>query len=74
MKPKFGEVDEAKIIKAGCGIRYDPEQLGDQSGFDFSAASHLKPSSAEVLEPESVCDASAIEEPKDAKVRTPFKE
>ncbi|WP_284378138.1 hypothetical protein [Litoribrevibacter albus] len=35
MKIKTGNVDEAKTVKAGCGMRYDPDQLGDQTGFDF---------------------------------------
>lgn len=42
MKVKLGEVSDAKIIKAGCGVRYDPEQLGDHTGFDFSDASKLR--------------------------------
>ncbi|MFC3150948.1 hypothetical protein ACFOEK_07905 [Litoribrevibacter euphylliae] len=35
MKIKTGNVEEAKTMKAGCGMRYDPDQLGDQTGFDF---------------------------------------
>ncbi len=31
----------AKTVKAGCGIRFDPEQLGEDTGFDFSAAAEL---------------------------------
>lgn len=38
MTSKRGAVDQAKTEKAGCGIRYNPEQLGDDTGFDFSAA------------------------------------
>jgi hypothetical protein len=37
-----GSIDEAKIVKAGCGLRYDPEQLGDDVGFDFSAVKTLR--------------------------------
>lgn len=39
MKIKTGNVDEAKTVRAGCGMRYDPEQLGEETGFDFSLAS-----------------------------------
>ncbi len=35
MKIKTGNVSQAKTVKAGCGMRYDPEQLGDHTGFDF---------------------------------------
>jgi hypothetical protein len=34
----IGTIETAKNVKAGCGIRYDPEQLGEDCGFDFSAA------------------------------------
>ncbi|UZE95980.1 hypothetical protein [Alkalimarinus alittae] len=37
-----GEVDTSKTVKAGCGIRYDPEVLGDDSGFDFSGVEKYK--------------------------------
>ncbi len=37
-----GTVDTGQTVKAGCGIRYDPELLGDDNGFDFSAAESLK--------------------------------
>ena len=37
-----GVVDMTRTVKAGCGIRYDPEVLGDDSGFDFSGAEKLK--------------------------------
>lgn len=30
-----------ETVKAGCGIRFDPETLSDESGFDFSAAENL---------------------------------
>jgi len=29
---------EFKTIKAGCGIRFDPEVLDEEAGFDFSQA------------------------------------
>jgi len=38
---KFGAIEETKTVKAGCGIRYDPEQLSDQAGFDFSKAAEF---------------------------------
>lgn len=41
---KKGNVDSAQTVKAGCGIRYDPDVLGDESGFDFSQAENFKPS------------------------------
>jgi hypothetical protein len=31
-----------KTIKAGCGIRFDPDTLSEEAGFDFSAAERLK--------------------------------
>ena len=39
MSSNRGAVDSAKTEKAGCGIRFNPEQLGDDTGFDFSEAS-----------------------------------
>ena len=35
MKLKTGNTDAAKTMKAGCGLRYDPEQLSDDTSFDF---------------------------------------
>jgi hypothetical protein len=32
---------EFKTVKAGCGIRFDPETLDEDAGFDFSAAEQL---------------------------------
>ena len=72
MKPKFGEVDDARIIKAGCGTRYDPEQLGDHSGFDFSAAEDFKPGTGEACDSES--NGASSEEPNESAVRTNLKE
>ena len=40
-KLRNGTVDSSQTIKAGCGIRYDPEKLNAESGFDFSNASKL---------------------------------
>jgi len=51
-------VEEAKTQKAGCGIRYDPEQLGEHTGFDFSAAESLKDTLAPTSSKQSV-DQSA---------------
>jgi len=41
-----GSVRPARLIKAGCGIRFDPRDLGDSQGFDFSAAASLRPEEA----------------------------
>lgn len=38
---------EFKTVKAGCGIRFDPDSLDDEAGFDFSGARALKPDPAE---------------------------
>lgn len=32
---------EFKTVKAGCGIRFDPDSLGEDAGFDFSQAEKL---------------------------------
>ncbi|MFE8069915.1 hypothetical protein QQM79_02555 [Marinobacteraceae bacterium S3BR75-40.1] len=37
-----GTAPEAPIVKAGCGIRFDPDQLSEDTGFDFSDAQKLK--------------------------------
>lgn len=29
---------EFKTVKAGCGFRFDPEELSEEAGFDFSQA------------------------------------
>ncbi|MFD2230923.1 hypothetical protein [Alkalimarinus sediminis] len=47
-----GAVDTTKTVKAGCGIRYDPEVLGEDSGFDFSAAEKLKSTLTDLSDPE----------------------
>ena len=65
MAVKFGAVEEARLIKAGCGIRYDPEQLGEESGFDFSAAEQMK----KVL-CDDQCNDVVIEEPKPSEHRS----
>ena len=38
---KNGAVDSDQTVKAGCGIRYDPDTLGADTGFDFSEAQDL---------------------------------
>lgn len=38
---KNGSVDSDQTVKAGCGIRYDPDTLGEETGFDFSEAQKL---------------------------------
>jgi len=38
---KNGAVAPAKTSKAGCGIRYSPESLADETCFDFSDAETL---------------------------------
>ncbi len=43
-----GTVDTDKTVKAGCGIRYDPDVLGEDNGFDFSDAEKLKPTLADL--------------------------
>ena len=42
-KLKNGSVGKIKTVKAGCGIRYDPDQIDDSVGFDFSMAEDMKP-------------------------------
>lgn len=37
-----GNIKPAKTIKPGCGVRYDPDDLGEEAGFDFSDAIKLK--------------------------------
>ena len=32
---------EFNTVKAGCGIRFDPDILNDEAGFDFSAAEKI---------------------------------
>ena len=34
---------EFKTVKAGCGIRFDPDSLDEEAGFDFSGVESLKP-------------------------------
>lgn len=63
MKIKTGNTDSAKTVKAGCGMRYDPEQLGDHTGFDFSGAEQWKTQLGETLEAhEPKEDKSAAED------------
>lgn len=38
---KNGSVDTSKTVKAGCGIRYEPDALGEETSFDFTQASAL---------------------------------
>ncbi|WP_020407290.1 hypothetical protein [Hahella ganghwensis] len=38
---KKGQAEPAQTVKAGCGIRFDPEQLGEETSFDFSGAKAL---------------------------------
>lgn len=38
--PKPGTSD-FKTVKAGCGIRFDPDTLSEEAGFDFSEAANL---------------------------------
>ncbi len=40
-----GSVRPARVIKAGCGIRFDPDDLEQSRGFDFSGAASLCPQS-----------------------------
>jgi len=52
-------VTATKTQKAGCGIRFDPEQLGEDTGFDFSQAAELLARAQE----ESHATDSAPEDP-----------
>ena len=45
---KNGSVDSDQTVKAGCGIRYDPDTLGEETGFDFSEAQQLAPEKEEL--------------------------
>ncbi len=40
-KDNRGAVKSDATVKAGCGIRYDPDVIGEDTGFDFSASSEL---------------------------------
>lgn len=51
---------EFKTVKAGCGIRFDPDILDEDSGFDFSAAEQLK---QESLKDEPLKDEQLKKEP-----------
>lgn len=62
-KIKTGNIDQSKTVKAGCGIRYDPEQLGEETGFDFSAASKLTQES-ETDEAEQAIEPNKTQAPK----------
>jgi hypothetical protein len=42
MAIKTGNISEIKTNKAGCGIRFDPEQLGDDTGFNFPDQDYWK--------------------------------
>lgn len=53
-----GAIDQPRLIKAGCGFRYDPEALSPETGFDFSGAREL----LQALEQPSATD----EEPQSA--------
>lgn len=69
MARKHGNVEQTKLLKAGCGVRFDPEQLGDDSGFDFSGAQKLVERDVEQgpdIEPvveKSVTSAEGIKSP-----------
>ena len=57
--PDWGSVNTARTVKAGCGIRYDMEQLGEETEFDFSAAAQLKASLLDETSDAVDCDPSA---------------
>ncbi|WP_168188025.1 hypothetical protein [Hahella sp. CCB-MM4] len=42
-----GQIKPAKTVKAGCGIRFDPDQLSEETSFDFSKAKELLSESLE---------------------------
>ena len=53
MKPDEDDITqtgtaEFKTVKAGCGIRFDPDTLNEDAGFDFSQAEKLNPESEKV--------------------------
>ncbi|MBU6954289.1 MULTISPECIES: hypothetical protein [unclassified Hahella] len=41
MSRKTGQSKPPPLVKAGCGVRFDPEQLDEDTGFDFSGAADL---------------------------------
>ncbi|AZZ90021.1 hypothetical protein EUZ85_04585 [Hahella sp. KA22] len=41
MPRKTGQSKPPPLVKAGCGVRFDPEQLDEDTGFDFSGAADL---------------------------------
>lgn len=43
-------VARIKTVKAGCGIRFDPEDLNTDTGFDFSGAAELLEDSTEAAD------------------------
>lgn len=49
-------VAKIKTIKAGCGFRFDPDSLDDDTGFDFSAAAGLLDE-----EPKGSADSTSID-------------
>ena len=53
-RPAPGTAPAAKTVKAGCGIRYDPETLNEEVGFDFSDAASLLAADAESAENQSI--------------------
>ena len=50
---------EFKTVKAACGIRFDPETLDEEAGFDFSAAKKMK---EELLKDEQLKDETLKDE------------
>lgn len=40
-KPGAPGTAEVKVVKAGCGIRFDPDTIDAETGFDFSGAQAL---------------------------------
>ncbi|MBJ6137127.1 hypothetical protein [Marinobacter litoralis] len=54
-----GTASPAKFRKAGCGIRFEEDEL--QEGIDFSKASHLKPVDDET-EPAPLANAGSTPE------------
>ncbi|MDP4547076.1 hypothetical protein [Marinobacter sp. MDS2] len=55
-----GTASPAKFRKAGCGIRFEEDEL--QEGIDFSNATHLKPRDSEAEQPPLTKARSASEE------------
>jgi hypothetical protein len=57
---KIGSVNTDKTVKAGCGIRYDPDVLGEETGFDFTEASTLLDQAQESIPTSADTDSDSL--------------